>query len=188
MLFFTLAMAFLVKKRYNAFYALFPIATLNRETTILLTIFFVIYEYKRMPRIHWLLGIMYQVIAYVSIRALTLWVYRDRAGTLIWLTFDQIIQSYLSQPVLVSVLLLLTFTWLFFVFHGWSNKPKFLRYAFLCIFPLQVLLHLLFGLPFEIRVFVESVPVITCLIAYHPPSENAAISATALLLEKEAWQ
>jgi hypothetical protein len=43
-----------------------------------------------------------------------------------------------------------------FVYYQWRQKPRFLRYAFLCVLPPIFVLYLLFGGLYEIRVFYEA--------------------------------
>lgn len=165
-MFTALCMALIARRHFIWFYILFPIATLNRETTFLLTIFFFIYGYFYIPRLHWILGSAYQTIMYFLVRVLTLSMFADVPGSLYWSTWDHIITTYRTLYLQTFILITLIIAMLFMVFRGWKQKPEFLRIAFLVIFPLQVILHFTVGMPFEIRVFVESVPLAACLIAY----------------------
>ena len=104
----------------------------------------------------------YQWFVFIGGIAAIMYIFQDRLGSY---TFQPLatLQGYAAQPLLTLVLLVLMAGVLYLVGYGWERKPLFLRSAFLVIFPLQVILHILMGMPFELRVFIESLPVMVIL-------------------------
>ena len=66
--FFCLSLAFIARGKLKAYYLLFPLATLNRETTFLLILFFVIHFLGRMPFVRYGTAVAYQGIVYLLIK------------------------------------------------------------------------------------------------------------------------
>ncbi len=164
-MFFTLALALLARGKLTTYLILFPLATLNRETTFLLTIFWLVYLFKRIPVSSLLCGAVYQVIVYVVIRLVVTSGFAHLPGTsLDWQPMRNL-EKFLASPLTTFLLLFAFGLILYGVFIGWSQKPLFLRIAFLIFFPAQVFLHLTLGGAWELRVYAESLPVIFLLIA-----------------------
>ncbi len=57
-MFFALCFGLLARGKFNIYYLLFVIASINRETTFLLTLFFLVYFFNRIPRPQYILGTM----------------------------------------------------------------------------------------------------------------------------------
>jgi hypothetical protein len=167
-MFFAFALALLARGKLTTYLILFPLATLNRETTFLLTVFWLIYFSKRIP-VHWLFyGAVYQAIVYVVIRLAMTSAFAHLPGN----SFDwqpmRNLEKFLASPLTTCLLLSALGIILYMVIAGWSQKPLFLRIAFLTLFPMQVFLHLTLGGAWELRVYAESLPVIFLLAAYAP--------------------
>jgi hypothetical protein len=175
-MFFTLALALIARGKLAIYLILFPLATLNRETTFLLTLFWLIYMSKSMPVSRLFYGAVYQIIVYIVIRLTIMSTFAHLPGD----SFDwqpmRNLEKFLASP-LTTCLILSTFgVILYAVIKGWSQKPLFLRIAFLTLFPAQVFLHLTLGGAWELRVYAESLPVIFLLAAYtQTPSQTAPI-------------
>jgi hypothetical protein len=161
---FILCYILLAQERWLLYLALFPLATLNRETTCLLIALFAVWGFLHLPVWNYVLAGMYQVFIWLGIRWVTAMAFADHAGSegyfRLWHNLDVFGRVWwltLTQFVLLAVIVYL-------VFRAWRTKPLFLRIAFIVLFPLQVCLYLLFGEAFEIRVFVEVWPVLWLLM------------------------
>jgi hypothetical protein len=161
--FFAASLGLMATGRLKEYYSLFPLACLNRETTILLSFFFAIHFYKKIEARRYLLGLGYQVFIFITLRLLiTLW-FADNPGSLFYFLLTRVLSDYLNHPV-PSLALLSTLTTIgFIIVRQWQDKPAFLRSALLILLPVQVLMHLLVGMAFEIRVLAEVYPVIFLL-------------------------
>lgn len=173
--FFALSLGFLARNKLSHFYWLFPFATLNRETTFLLTFFFIIYYYRRIPFVNYIKGIVFQISAYILIKLVLSYIFVENPGKPMYFLDYNVLAVYIANPLLtvsITVILMLS---LYYVVKNWNEKPVFLRMAFLSIFSAQVLLHFLFGYAYELRVFLESIPVIFTLYLFNI---KAAVSST----------
>lgn len=165
-LFFTISFAALARKKYGLYYLIFPIATLNRETTILLMMFFAIYFYRKMPVRNWMWGLLYQAIVYLILKSFVNIQFGHLPGSpFIW-SWRLVVQAYASNYLLTSFLASAILLFVYLSLRRWQDKPHLLVSAFLFIFLSLLVLHLLFGMAFEVRVFSEILPVATILALY----------------------
>ena len=175
-LFFALALSFLARNKFWEYYIIFPFATLNREITFLLLGFFAIYYFKKIPFRKYIVGLAYQTIIYVAIKFILEKIFSSNGGKSFFLFDYQVIQTYLTHPLLATFILLAIC--LIFIGALWkpSSKPEFLKTAFVFIFPAQILLHIILGAPYEFRVFLESIPVIFALFVSTRPKSNILVT------------
>lgn len=163
--FFALCLALLARGKFIPFYILYPFATLNRETTFLLSAFYVLYYFKGpISKRHWFLGSIYQILVYVCIRFITMTYFSDLPGVTLDISWRYVLGVY-SVHYFLTFAYLACIAWLLYMtLRRWDQKPSFLRAAFLVIFPIQLVLHFILGCPYELRVFAESVPIFSVLI------------------------
>lgn len=151
-MFFSLALALLARQKFGLYYLLFPLATLNRETTFLLLPLFAILYRDRLA------GLAYQVVVYSVLKILVMLAFADFPGEAFLFRPAAVIDEYLSDPArsLGSLAIFSLMLWL--VFRRWEEKPALLRVAFLTIAPALLALHFLMGFAFEFRVLAEGMP------------------------------
>jgi hypothetical protein len=167
--FFTLELALLARRQWKWFLAVFPLACLNRETTFLLSLVFAVHYYPLVERQFLVKMLAVQALIFVIIRAPLLWLFKDNPGNAVEVFLP--VQLYVLSQILafspIGLLALLFvlcgFVILFLMLYRWNDKPPFLREAALVTIPLLVVSYLVFGLPFEIRVFYEAFPVVFVL-------------------------
>jgi hypothetical protein len=166
-MFFALSLGLLARRKLNIYYLLFVPASINRETTFLLLLFFMVYFLNRIPRQQYFFGVIYQGIAYIVIKLAVMAAYSSVPGTPLQWRPMEVIKGYVDKPVWFAVLLLVFFLgFIVIALRRWNDKPMFLRVAFITIFPLQLILHILLGYAYEIRVFAEVFPVLLLLCAW----------------------
>ncbi len=167
--FFTLELALLARRQWKWFLAVFPVACLNRETTFLLSLVFAVHYYPLVERQFLVKMLAVQGLIYLAIRVPLLWLFKDNPGNAVEVFLP--VQLYvLSQifafsPIglLALLFVLCGFAILALMLYRWNAKPPFLREAAMVAVPLLVVSYLVFGLPFEIRVFYEAFPVVFLL-------------------------
>jgi hypothetical protein len=166
-MFFALSFGLLARGKFNLYYLIFVIASINRETTFLLSLFFIVYFFGKIPFGQYLFGVIYQGLAYLIVKIIIMSIYANVPGTpLQWRPFE-VITGYVDKPVWFAVFFLIFFLILLaFSVYQWNDKPMFLRVAFCTIFPVQLILHILLGYSYEIRVFAEIFPIIFMLCAW----------------------
>lgn len=142
---------------------IFILASLNKETSILLLLTFIIYFRKehRLERSRYITLALAQAAIYIAIRIMLSLLYNHNPDNFLhfhlvnsilflphWLTF--------GVQVIVAIMMLL-------LLHNWSRKPALLKNALWMFVPLFVLTLPFSGLD-EIRVFYEVYPVVMLLI------------------------
>jgi len=166
-MFFALSFGLLARGKFNLYYLLFVIASINRETTFLLSLFFIVYFFGRIPFGQYCFGVIYQGLAYLIVKIIIMNIYANVPGTPLQWRPLEVITGYVDKPIWFAVFFLIFFlVLLVFSVYQWNDKPMFLRVAFSTIFPVQLILHILLGYSYEIRVFAEIFPIIFMLCAW----------------------
>ncbi|MCK9425007.1 MAG: hypothetical protein M0Q21_03090 [Ignavibacteriaceae bacterium] len=161
---FTLCLVLMIKQRWKEYLIIFSLATLNKETTVLLIgvyYFYYLYQLKQQDRIFKRVLIA-QVIIYVGLRLLLYVVYLNNPGSSIefhLIDHNLILFTNLLHSADVALVIFSLVVFLFLLFYKWSEKPVFIKCS------LQVplflfILTLFFGFIDEWRDYYESIPVI----------------------------
>lgn len=173
---FTLGLALMARRRWRAYFIVYTLACLNKETTILLALVFgLVYVREGLmeARLAWrMLGA--QVAIFVAIKGALAFVFRHNPGSVVerHLTHNVALMKDPSFPLWVAffggVALLL--------FYRWKSKPLFLRRGLLILVPLVVLTFFLGQLD-EIRDYYEAFPIMA-LLAGHTCAVMAGVEVT----------
>jgi len=160
---FTLGLRLLAGARWTAFLFVYFVACLNKETTILLTLVFVVHHARAatMPRSRFwrLLALQLGLFAIVQL-ALAFAFRRNRGEAVEFHLLDHNLALFRPLPmVALSFCLVLG---LLVALH-WRRKPRFLRDALWILAPLLVL-TLLLGYLDELRDYYEAFPVVFLLV------------------------
>ncbi|HCS39920.1 MAG TPA: hypothetical protein DIW44_10100 [Anaerolineaceae bacterium] len=159
---FTLAYYFLERKEFGKYLIIFLLASLTKETAIFLVLFFALH-FRDLGRKQFFKIIISQVLIFGIIRGILMFVFRENPGGDVQFHFSDQVNSLYSHPA-AAVLLLACIASIFLV--GMTTRGSFSRFikdAFLAVGIPIAILYLLFGVPFEIRVFLEVFPVISIL-------------------------
>lgn len=160
---FTLELAFLVRGRFWPFLLVYPVACLNKETTILLTAIFVVCWYHRTQRRQFIALLIAQVATYGLIRLVLMWMFRDNAGGMVEYHLPDQIYFVLNAPVIEAIYGLFAIGVFALMLHDTAHKPWELKLAALVTLPPLAILYFIFGGPLEIRVFYEAFPIVYTL-------------------------
>jgi len=163
---FTLGLLFLKQRNWSYFLILFFIACFNKETTILLTLVFVIHHYKdsSISKKVYTQLIAAQLAIFLMVKILLYFIFLNNAGGFV--EFHLIDRNYLifnGYSLVVFVVLLTIFLG---IFSRWDEKPKFLKDSLWIAIPLLIL-TLFLGFFDELRDYYEVFPVIVLLISYN---------------------
>jgi hypothetical protein len=180
LLLFTLGLGLMVRANWRAYLPVFVLACLNKETAILLTLVFAVHFYRnpRIDRAHFTRILALQIAIYVVIRLLLMWTFRDNPGSLVEFHLHRHWSVYKRYPLLAIASILLCILVAFMMFHKWREKPYFLLHGTLIIIPLFAL-HMLWGWPYEFRVFYEVYP-ITVLLCAHTTGSALGVKIPSL--------
>jgi len=152
---FTLCLAFLGRGRLGWFHAVFAISCLNRETSILLTLVFIVYLFGSISFGRLFGGAFLQVVLFTAVRLWLMYLYGTNAGADVVMDPLDNLQIFARMPweswLHWSVLAMLTWR----VIRRLKLGPRLWRIAWLTMFPLLLAMYLVFGAAFEVRVFAE---------------------------------
>jgi len=165
---FAVSLGLLARGKLNAFYLLYPLGCINRETMFLLSIFFAVHFVGRLELRDWFFGLGYQGGAFAAIRMAIMKIFEANDGQPFYLLPNVHLRETLAHPIMFVLLCALVIVTWYFVARDWMEKPKFLRSALCVMLPLQVVLYVLLGKAYEIRVFAEVFPVVWCLMFQVP--------------------
>jgi len=171
LLLFTLSLYLLAGHRWSAFYLVFALGCLNKETFILVTPLFAWYYLRRMPPTRLLQHIAAQLAVFVVIQGTLYWVFRHNPGGQLEVhLLGQSLYVFRHLPYdIISVLVL--FVLLGGLFHDWKHKPRLLKCG-LGVLALVLPLVVVFAWIDELRAYYEFLPVIMLLL-FHTFSKYA---------------
>lgn len=157
---FTLALSLLARRHWRAFYPVFAIGILNKETMILATLVFGLAFWRSMPRATLLRHLAAQSLLFLAIQAGLRRIFAGTPGGAVELHLEKniLLIAGSSGPLAVGLLLAASFL----VLLRLGRKPAFLRRSLGIMVPLG-LSYLCFGIYGEVRVFYEAFPVLFLL-------------------------
>lgn len=165
----TLALGFLARGKLRYYIILFPFVTLNKETSILLTFVYWLHFRDMLDKRTFNTYLGLQIAIFLGIKGGLYWIFRDNLGDSLEFHlpehFIEYHRIFVKFPHLMIYYLLLLIGTPAIMAYRWEEKPIFLRRAILMFMPL-FFLYLLFGYPFELRVFYEVYPVIFLIMLH----------------------
>lgn len=172
---FSLGLFLMSRQNWFWFLVVFALGTLNKETTIFLSLVFGVYFIGRLPRRQFIALLVTQLGIYGIIQGIIRFTYRNNPGYAIeWHLPDQV-PAYVSiaqhTPYLLVVWGAACIIITFLVIKKWNEKPLFVRVA-LAILPFFLVLFIFWAYPLEIRDLLEVFPVVAILML---PPPHAAI-------------
>ena len=162
---FTLALYFLSGLQLWPFVITFAVATINKETAILLIPIFLVRFTggqnfsRKYVWISLLLGGYY-----ILVKLLLAYLFRANAGGFVELHLvgNVLLLESTSMESPISIWMIL----LMLSLYGWNDKPQFYRTSFLFIFPPLLLLALFFGNINEWRIYYEVYPIVFGMVLH----------------------
>lgn len=179
LLLFTAGLYFLYKQNWLAYTIIFPLAILNKESALMLTIIFAYAYYKKLPFAFFMKLVLYQMAIFIIIKAILYFVFWDNPGTFVewhlgW-NLDHLLHIpnfFKFVPIGQGIFLpfdikipwslglnlpLLSFV-AFLVIYKWKAKPLLLRQATI-YFPLLLIMAMTMGLISELRAYYDVLPI-----------------------------
>jgi hypothetical protein len=172
---FTAGLLLMVRRNWGTYLLVFSLATLNKETGILLYLVFTAYYFMRLARGSFIRLSAWQLGLFALLQGVVRWVFRANAGgTVEWHLGDQLVRAaeILGSPTYTLAWLGAVALLAFLVYRGWPRKPQLMRSA-LWILPVLVVSAAFMGSPLELRALLELHPVVGILIL--PPPPRAAV-------------
>ena len=163
LLLFTLSLYLLAGQRWPAFYLVFVLGCLNKETFILVTPLFVWHYLRQMPRTWLLRHIAAQLAVFAVMQGILYWTFRHNPGGQLevhLLGHNLYVFRHLPYDI-ISVLVLLVLVG--GLFHDWQHKPRLLKCG-LGVLTMILPVAMAFAWIDELRAYYEFFPVITLLL------------------------
>ena len=165
---FALGLLLMVRSRWTAYAVVFPLACLNKETSILLTLVFLVHfaRHRQGLSSSGFGGLLaYQLLIFVLLRASVTYAFRNNPGGQVEMHLFDHNQLVLLHPGLMSKRLPLLVGMTLVGVWGWRHKPLFLRHALLALAPVLLVMGVTVGQVDEIRAYYELYPVVILLVA-----------------------
>ena len=165
---FTFSLALMAQKKWVTFLIVYTLACFNKETTILLTMLFVIYFYfipmTRLDKLPFVKILSAQIVIYLVVRAMLNYFFFDNPGRFLLDPIDILTKHNLSMsPYTIEAVIYLFIALM--VLYKWGDKPIFLKCGLWILLPL-VSLGLFFGFLDELRDYYEAYPIVLLLMAH----------------------
>ena len=163
--FFTAGLYFLQKQNWKLFFIIFLFGCINKETTILLTLIFLIHYRKNIftEKKKYFSLLSLQLIIFIFVKLILSITFKDNPGSFV----EFHLLDY--NKILLNGYSLITFSSLLFLFlligYKWNEKPIFLKDSLWIAIPL-FLLTLFLGFFNELRDYYEIYPVVVLLIGF----------------------
>ena len=169
----TLCLALLLQRRWIAYFLALALASLNKETSVLVILVFMIFYWSRLPHRTFINLLLAQTAIYAAIRAILLYIYRDNPGAPMLITLRTHYEQYISYPPSILITLVFFAPIIFLMLRNWKRKHAFLQ-AGSVMFLILLGLFFVAGMPAEFRVFLDALPIIAVLI-YIPPAADSSL-------------
>lgn len=163
---FTLGLALMARNKWLLFFLIYTLACFNKETTILLTMLFVIYFWccsmSRLDKPLFTRLLLVQIGIFLGVRLVLFYFFHDNPGKFVYLTLIKHNLTMAPYRIGSAVgFLFITLT----ILYKWKEKPLFLRCGLWMLVPLFSLCFF-YGWLDELRDYYEVYPVVILLMAY----------------------
>ncbi len=163
LLFFTLGLALLIRRKWTLFYPVFVVGCLNKETMVLLSFVFILLEWKKLLSQAAILHLTAQVLLFAVIKTIISLTFAANPGNVLdfhlYLNLHLLLMGYNWTTLVIAA-----FT-VWFVLHDWRSKHPTLRQSALLIIPFGLLL-LWGGVIAELRDLYELYPIFLIFVLH----------------------
>lgn len=166
---FTWCLVFMAQRRWIAFAIAFAFASLNKESSILLVLVYVVHAARTstgLSRIEAVSLFVYQLAVFALVRSAVVYAFRDNPGDTVEIHLFGHNQYVLLHPLEMSRRLLLLIGVAIVGVWGWNDKPPFLQNVFIILAPVLVVMGVTVGMVDEIRAYYELYAVIVLMAAH----------------------
>ena len=173
---FSLGLVLMLRRRWGWYMLVFALATLNKETTIVLFLIFCAYFFSRLEPLLFVRLSAQQLAIFAALQGIVRFALRGNPGTpLEWHFNGQLAMArqIVSNPAYALAWGGAVIVLAIMVMRGWRHKPEFMRRA-LWIVPVFLVLAVFWGTPLELRGMLEIFPVLGILVLPPPPEPEPA--------------
>jgi hypothetical protein len=158
--FFAACIGLMARGHLWKYLGMFALANFNRETSFLLAGVFLVYFFGQLPWRKYLVLAGSQVLLILAIRLIIVTIYADAPGVDMLVRPIENLQVFVGMPVFAIVHWAGFVTVIWLCARRWRNTPRILQVAILVMMSSLMLMYLILGYAFEIRVFAEVYPVV----------------------------
>lgn len=157
---FALALYVLYKQKFNLFYPLFVLVTVNKETSLLLVGVFFFYFFRKISEKKFIYLVILYVFTFLAIRVFITYVFSENEGP--FLEYHFVEHNLRIRYSLIALTMNSGFFILLMLlnFLKWKIKPEFIKTSFWVIFLPTFILTIFFGYVDELRVYYELYPIL----------------------------
>lgn len=166
---FTASVFYIYTVRIWKYLLIFVLSSINRETTFLLILLSGVFWFPSFRRVwdvlksNWLRLVLVQIVLFIGVSFIVRYLLSDAPGSSLWIEPVENILKFADQPYRFLLHVYGAIALLWWVRRGWEQKPEYLRSAFSLFTPLLVVMYLVCGQAFELRVFWELAPLVIIL-------------------------
>lgn len=165
---FTWCLVFMTERRWMAFAFTFALACLNKESSILLTVVFVVFAMRSNTGLSTARGaglLVYQLAVFAMVRTAVVYAFRDNPGDTVEIHLFGHNQYVLLHPAEMSKRLLMLIGVALVGLWSWKAQPMALRHAFVVLAPALLVMGFTVGMVDEIRAYYEIYSVLILMAA-----------------------
>lgn len=162
--FFTVGIVAILRRRWRAYYLVFLVATFNRETTCFLTVIYVLLECGHSSWRTIAKHVLAQFLIWITVKAALVWIYVDNLAFssghgVFWLMVDSNLRVLSTVPGWFYLLQAMGGIWVVMLLLApWIRETRLKRALWVAIpFALGMLIV---GIVSEVRVFSELIPLV----------------------------
>ncbi|MGE0754769.1 MAG: hypothetical protein AB7L92_06380 [Alphaproteobacteria bacterium] len=152
------------QQRMKAYLVCFALACLNRETSIFLLMFFMLWSHNRMPRTSFIAFAAVQMVVWLFIKIAVTQIYAGNPGQFLEFNLLRVLRLDIFERAdhMRVVLVCMMF---FLLTYRWNEKPVFLRTG-LWVLAAMYVAYIFYGNGGEYRVFFDIMPLMVCLATH----------------------
>ncbi len=155
----TLALYLLVSKNFKLYILIFALASLTKETSLFLILFFILH-FRNLDKKFLFTWAGLQIVIYAIIRLTIMFIFRHNPGAGIEFHFTEHISTYIQHPWRTAILFSVIIFYIVSAFSLQGNNKEFIKDVLFAMgFPLLIL-YFISGIPFEVRLFIEIYPIL----------------------------
>jgi len=142
----------------------FAFGSINRETMGLLLLVFMLHSWRHMSGRMWMAVFVYQAFLFLTVRICLMMIFASAPGAAFWLRPWENVLFFAQFPWLCGLHWVALGFVMWCCVRRWNQQPRLLRSAFVVMMPALMVLYLVFGWAFEVRVFAELYPVVFAMM------------------------
>ncbi len=159
-----LALLFISRRNHLWFYIIFILASINKETAILLSGLFFIKEYSTISRKSLISHLIVQLIIWAAIKIVINIVYLNNPGSITEFHLLDYNLQMIFRPLGLLYFAVIVFFFYRLIKYRWNEKPPYLRKSLFVILIPMIALAIILGYIDEFRQYYEVYPIIFLLI------------------------